>query len=167
MELVIQGTPLGFSVAHDCNLGSTGPLGKVGASEQPLTKLGSEAPLPRCLPSFFFLKVLDWATWPRPLGPPAVHTARVGTALLTCPGRKSHRAQPWRRQCSLTQVLSRFPLGTGDPDGHCDSLGSPAEEPGDLVAQWPHKDLSSDPKETPPRTCDSINSELLVLLAEK
>lgn len=36
-----------------------------------------------------------------------------------------------------------------------------------LETWWPHKDLSSDPKETPPRTCDSIISELLVLLTEK
>lgn len=36
-----------------------------------------------------------------------------------------------------------------------------------LETWWPHKDLSSDPKETLPRTCDSINSELLVLLTER
>lgn len=126
MELVRRITPLGFSAAHDCNLGSTGPLGWVGASEQPLMKLGSEAPFPQCLPSFF-LKVLDWATSPRPLGPPALHTARVGTVLFTCPGREKPQSSALEAPCSLTQVLSMFPLGTGDPDGHCDSLGSPAE----------------------------------------
>lgn len=56
MELVIQATPLGFSVAHDCNLGSTGPLGKVGASEQPLTKLGSEGSLAPVSSQFLFSK---------------------------------------------------------------------------------------------------------------